>query len=819
VKKKKMNAKGKGKKEKAESKAMKGMAMAAIMLAALLTLTVSPALAVNWYIETADSTTNVGRYSSIALDSSGYPHISHFQHYVDDLKYAYKDANGWHTLTVDSAGDVGYYTAIALDSSGYPHISYMDYGNKDLKYAYKDANGWHIETIGSAELDDTSIALDSDGYPHISYYGWPTTSHDGGLRYSYKDANGWHTLTVDSRDAVGGYSSIALDSSGYPHISYFDDNSDDLKYAYKDASGWNTQTIDNAESVGYYTSIALDSTGYPHISYCDLSGDADLKYAYKDASGWNTQTVDSGEYRGAWTSIALDGSGYPHISYMDGKNYNLMYAYKDASGWYFKTVDNARTKGTSIALDSSGYPHISYCIYTALLYAYAAENQPPIADAGPDQTAVEQDSLGGASVTLDGSGSSDPDGDPLTYSWTWPGGGPATSVSPTVSLPLGTTTIALVVNDGTVNSVPDTVDIKVQDMTPPSVVACADVNVEQATADGTEVTLSATVSDICDASPTVSWSHGPTAVFPLGSTTVTVTATDTAGNSASDEVVVNVVDITSPSVVACADVNVEQETADGTEVTLSATVSDICDASPEVTWSHGPKAVFPLGSTTVTVTATDTAGNSASDEVVVNVVDETPPSVDAGSDITFEQATAAGTEVTLSATVSDICDASPEVTWSHGPTAVFPLGSTTVTVTATDDAGNSASDEVVVNVVDETQPEISVTVSPDTLWPPNHRMVDITATVTVSDICDAAPSVVLTNITSIELNDAPTSGKGKPNNDIQGAETATEDYYFQLRAERAAKGDGRVYTITYTVTDASGNSATASATVVVPLDV
>jgi hypothetical protein len=540
--------------------------------------------------------------------------------------------------------------------------------------------------------------------------------------------------------AVGGYSSIALDSSGYPHISYFDDNSDDLKYAYKDASGWNTQTIDNAESVGYYTSIALDSTGYPHISYCDLSGDADLKYAYKDASGWNTQTVDSGEYRGAWTSIALDGSGYPHISYMDGKNYNLMYAYKDASGWYFKTVDNARTKGTSIALDSSGYPHISYCIYTALLYAYAAENQPPIADAGPDQTAVEQDSLGGASVTLDGSGSSDPDGDPLTYSWTWPGGGPATSVSPTVSLPLGTTTIALVVNDGTVNSVPDTVDIKVQDMTPPSVVACADVNVEQATADGTEVTLSATVSDICDASPTVSWSQGPT-------------------------------------------------------------------------------AVFPLGSTTVTVTATDTAGNSASDEVVVNVVDETPPSVDAGSDITFEQATAAGTEVTLSATVSDICDASPEVTWSHGPTAVFPLGSTTVTVTATDDAGNSASDEVVVNVVDETQPEISVTVSPDTLWPPNHRMVDITATVTVSDICDAAPSVVLTNITSIELNDAPTSGKGKPNNDIQGAETATEDYYFQLRAERAAKGDGRVYTITYTVTDASGNSATASATVVVPLDV
>ena len=98
-------------------------------------------------------------------------------------------------------------------------------------------------------------------------------------------------------------------------------------------------------------------------------------------------------------------------------------------------------------------------------------------------------------------------------------------------------------------------------------------------------------------------------------------------------------------------------------------------------------------------------------------------------------------------------------------------------------------------------------------------MVDITATVTVSDICDAAPSVVLTSVTSNEPDDAKGNGDGKTVNDIQGAEIGTEDYEFQLRAERAGKGDGRVYTITYTVTDASGNSASASATVVVPLDV
>ena len=97
-------------------------------------------------------------------------------------------------------------------------------------------------------------------------------------------------------------------------------------------------------------------------------------------------------------------------------------------------------------------------------------------------------------------------------------------------------------------------------------------------------------------------------------------------------------------------------------------------------------------------------------------------------------------------------------------------------------------------------------------------MVDIVATVPVSDISDHAPSVVLTSVTSNEPDNDKGNGDGNTINDIQGADISTEDYEFPLRAERAGKGDGRVYTITYTVTDKSGNSASASATVVVPLD-
>jgi hypothetical protein len=71
---------------------------------------------------------------------------------------------------------------------------------------------------------------------------------------------------------------------------------------------------------------------------------------------------------------------------------------------------------------------------------------PPVADAGPDQT-VDQTSSAGASVTLDGSKSSDPDGDELTYTWT--GDFPAQHVvSPTITLPPGTWTVTLTVSDG-----------------------------------------------------------------------------------------------------------------------------------------------------------------------------------------------------------------------------------------------------------------------------------------------------------------------------------------------------------------------------------
>ena len=121
--------------------------LTAFSLAACLLLLPAALGATPFTIETVDGPTNVGgAATSLALDSSGNPHITYHDSPAGDLKYAKKSGAGWITETVDAAGVVGFYSSLALDAQGSPRVAYWDQSNLDLKYASKATGVWVVET-------------------------------------------------------------------------------------------------------------------------------------------------------------------------------------------------------------------------------------------------------------------------------------------------------------------------------------------------------------------------------------------------------------------------------------------------------------------------------------------------------------------------------------------------------------------------------------------------------------------------------------------------------------------------------------------------
>jgi hypothetical protein len=95
----------------------------------------------------------------------------------------------------------------------------------------------------------------------------------------------------------------------------------------------------------------------------------------------------------------------------------------------------------------------------------------------------------------------------------------------------------------------------------------------------------------------------------------------------------------------------------------------------------------------------------------------------------------------------------------------------------------------------------------DITVPPNRKLVPITAAITVKDDYDPAPEIQLVSITANEPLDK---------SDAKDVQPGTDDRQFQLKAERKEDNKaGRIYTVTYSATDGSGNKTTASATVTV----
>jgi uncharacterized repeat protein (TIGR01451 family) len=398
--------------------------------------------------------------------------------------------------------------------------------------------------------------------------------------------------------------------------------------------------------------------------------------------------------------------------------------------------------------------------------------------------------------------------------------------------PLGSTTITYRARDAAGNlSDPATQTVTITDDTPPRITAPADpsttyvcpsdvpaANPADATLGAVDENNNQLPPDNCSV-PTVSVTESRSGAGSASSPLIitrTFTATDAAGNTASDDQVITVIDNVAPTLAlnGANSVTVECHTSWDDP---GATASDNCADAGEATRSGALDLNTP-GTYTLTYNATDAAGNAAPPVTrTVTVVDTTKPviALSGASTMTVECHTSFSDP---GATASDSCDSSVPVAVT-GSVDVNTPGTYTLTYNASDDSGNQADTVTrTVTVVDTTPPVITLKNVNISFWPPNHNLRTVTVAdlvASASDSCDTPLSVNDVFISQVSSDEAANgNGDGNTGADIVIAGNGCKS--VQLRSERNGNGDGRVYTITFKVRDASGNVGTATAKVTVP---
>ncbi|RBP32232.1 HYR domain-containing protein, partial [Oceanihabitans sediminis] len=271
------------------------------------------------------------------------------------------------------------------------------------------------------------------------------------------------------------------------------------------------------------------------------------------------------------------------------------------------------------------------------------------------------------------------------------------------------------------------------------------------------------------------------ATFPLGETTVTWTVTDNAGLTATCTQTVTVNDTTPPTITCPADLVISADTScEATSVALGTpTIADNCGVASV---TNDAPATFPLGETTVTWIVTDNAGLTATCTQTVTVNDTTPPTITCPADMTnipVDSGTCAAVVNYTAPIGTDNCTGATTTQTTGLPSgSAFPVGTTTNTFVVTDIAGNTTTCSFNITVIDNELPNISCPVNINIDNDPGNCNAVVTwPNPTATDNC-----------TGYTVTSSHSSGDTFPIGTTE---------------------------VTYTITDASGNTATCSFNVTV----
>ena len=324
-----------------------------------------PSLAVQWVKQ--DVYVSPYEYSigtSLALGAGLRPHIAYTSGVDGSVNYATQTAAGWQTQTVAPSGGSYISTSLAIDALDHPAIIY-GLSTSGVNYAHSDGSTWSTESLSTGNGGLTDLAFDSAGNAHVAY----TDNFD--VRYAKRIGGSFNTTTVGTSYFPHRPLELALNPQGYPRFAYWEQSpSAQLKYAAWNGTSWNVSTVTTLTSqADGKVSLALDSSGTPHLLFHQ---DVFLKYATLSGSGWNIQTVPALGHTGTGMeyAIAIRPDDKPAIVFNEGVT-KATFAILESGVWQTELLaQNSKSVGYfSLTLDLLSRPHVSYWQGDRVIYA------------------------------------------------------------------------------------------------------------------------------------------------------------------------------------------------------------------------------------------------------------------------------------------------------------------------------------------------------------------------------------------------------------------------------------------------------------------